>query len=362
MGKKSKASKEASKALLPRVSICTPTFNRRPFFKGAIHNVLSQDYPHDKIEWIIVDDGMDKVGDLVQHIPFVKYVSVDQKMTLGQKRNFMHEQCTFKEDDAIIVYLDDDDYYPPMRVSHSVEMLTKHKEALCAGSSAMYIWFGGSLNKMYKFGPYGPSHATAGTFAFKRALLKQTRYEDDAALGEEKYFLKNYTVPFVQLDPLKTILVFSHEHNTFDKRRLLDPNNPMCKDSALTVNHFIRNPEIREFYMRELDVLLKDYELGTLKYKPEVVAEIQRRDAARTSQEVIVKDSMTGKDRALHPQEVIQLLKVKTEELHAVRQQLMQAEEEIIRLRRDMVHKDKLLAFFQQQQPSIPTTTIIHDN
>jgi len=39
---------------------------------------------------------------------------------------------------------------------------------------------------MYKFGPYGPNHSTAGTFAFKRKLLKETRYEDNALLAEEK--------------------------------------------------------------------------------------------------------------------------------------------------------------------------------
>ena len=202
---------------LPRVSICTPTFNRRPFFKSAIENVLSQDYPMDKIEWIIVDDGTDPIGDLVTHLPNVKYIYTS-KMTLGKKLNFIHEQCTFQEDDAIVVYMDDDDYYPPQRVSHAVSKLMG-STALCAGSSEIYMWFNG-LQKMYKFGPYSPNHATAGTFAFKRRLLQETRYEEDAVLGEEKFFLKNYTVPLVQLDPLKTILVFSHNHNTFDKKQI----------------------------------------------------------------------------------------------------------------------------------------------
>ena len=34
---------------LPFVSICTPTFNRRPFFRGLIECIASQDYPHYKI-------------------------------------------------------------------------------------------------------------------------------------------------------------------------------------------------------------------------------------------------------------------------------------------------------------------------
>ena len=61
---------------------------------------------------------------------------------------------------------------------------------------------------MYQAGPYGPNHATAGTFAFRVELLKKTKYNENASLAEEKEFLKDYTIPFVQLDPMKTILVF----------------------------------------------------------------------------------------------------------------------------------------------------------
>ena len=173
---------------LPFVSVCTPTFNRRPFVE-----------------------------------------MYDEKMTLGKKRNIMHKKAC----GDIIVYMDDDDYYPPDRVSHAVERLMENPAALCAGSSEMYIYFKDNKDnsKMVQFGPYGPNHATAGTFAFKRKLLKETQYNEEACLAEEREFLKNYTVPFVQLDPLKTILVFSHSHNTFDKRKLLEnmTGNPYIK-------------------------------------------------------------------------------------------------------------------------------------
>jgi len=271
MPKKQKGTKHN----LPRVSICTPTFNRRPFFKGIIQSVLLQDYPKHLIEWIIVDDGTDPIEDLVKYIPCVKYFKTE-KMCLGKKRNYMHELCSFKEDDAIIVYMDDDDYYPIDRVSHAVEKLTQSK-ALCAGSSEIYIWFN-TLNKMYRFGPYGPNHATAGTFAFKRALLKETRYDDNALLAEEKHFLKNYTIPFVQLNPLKSILVFSHEQNTFDKRRLIDPNNKMCNESSLKVKNFIKSEELQHFYMTEIGELLNAYEPGNTSYKQDVLDEIKKRD------------------------------------------------------------------------------------
>ena len=305
---------------LPRVSLCTPTFNRRPFFKGAISNILNQDYPMDKIEWIIVDDGTDKIGDLVAHLPFVKYISVD-KMPLGKKRNFMHQQCTFQKDEDIIVYIDDDDYYPPQRVSHAVSKLTSCT-ALCAGSSELYIWFNG-LQKMYKFGPYGPNHSTAGTFAFKRALLKQTSYEDHAVIGEEKHFLKNYTIPFIQLDPLKTILVFSHNQNTFDKKRLIDVNSPVCKESSMKVKQFIKQKEIRSFYTKELDPLLEQYEQGQIKYKPDVLEEIKRRENQMREN--------PRDPRQVNVPELLNLLRMKTEE-NILLQKELNSKKEYIRL------------------------------
>ena len=253
----------------PFVSVCTPTFNRRPFINAMISCFNSQDYPQDRMEWIIIDDGTDPIEDLVASHPRVKYFKYDTKMTLGKKRNLLHE----KSRGEILVYMDDDDYYPPQRVSHAVHMLLTHPDALCAGSSEIYIYFK-HIGQMKKFGPYGPNHATAGTFAFKRKLLKHHRYNDDACLAEERAFLKDYTVPFVQLDPMKVILVFSHEHNTFDKRKLLVNANPdVVRDSPKKVMDFIKDQALRRFYMVELEKLLENYAPGRPEMKPDVIAQ-----------------------------------------------------------------------------------------
>ena len=99
---------------------------------------------------------------------------------------------------------------------------------------------------MYKFGPYGPNHATAGTFAFRKELLQQTRYEEGAALAEEKHFLKNYTIPFVQLDPMKTIVISGHSTNTVDKTLICQnlANHKMVKelDAAKEILDYIPLP------------------------------------------------------------------------------------------------------------------------
>ena len=260
----------------PFVSVCTPTFNRRPFIEMMVACFDSQDYPKDRMEWIIIDDGTDPIEDLVGGHPNVKYFRYTNKLSLGKKRNMMHD----KSKGDIIVYMDDDDYYPPERVSHAVDMLTTHPSALCAGSSEMYIYFN-DRKRMVQFGPYGKDHATAGTFAFKRQLLKQTRYNEDACLAEEREFLKGYTIPFVQLDPLKTILVFSHSHNTMDKRILLDnieivghPDSQYAKYSLKTLGDFIKDDKIVKFFTEDLEKRLAAYEPGDIKLKPDVLKQI----------------------------------------------------------------------------------------
>jgi hypothetical protein len=220
------------------------------------------------MEWIIVDDGTDKIEDIVKDHPLVKYFKYDEKMPLGKKRNIMHQKAR----GSIIVYMDDDDYYPPERVSHAVEMLLKNPEALCAGSSEMYIYFKDS-DQMIQFGPYGPNHATAGTFAFRKELLREHKYNNDACLAEEREFLKGYTVPFVQLDPMKVILVFSHRHNTFDKRTLLnDPFSDVMRVSEKTVGDFVKDAGVAEFFMN-LETLLTAYPPGEPEMKPDVIKE-----------------------------------------------------------------------------------------
>ncbi len=265
MGKKSKK----TKTKYPFVSIVTPTFNRRPFIKSMFECYKHQTYPKERMEWIIIDDGTDKIKDLVElsGIKEIKYIGLDKKVTLGKKRNMLHDNS--KGD--IIVYMDDDDYYPPTRVEHAVTMLNRSPASLIAGSSTLFIYFK-TIEEMYSFGPYGSNHATAATFAFKRKLLLKCRYNETACLAEEKEFLKNYTIPMVQLDPKHVILVFSHSHNTFDKQELLNqPKNKYCSKSSLTVDDFIKEPKLKEFYLDEIEPLLANYKEGRKDMKPDVI-------------------------------------------------------------------------------------------
>ena len=298
--------------------MCTPTFNRRPFISSMIQCFLSQDYPQDRMEWIIYDDGTDKIEDMVKDIKNVRYFKTNHKLSIGAKRNFLH----LKSKGEILVYMDDDDYYPPCRVSHAVETLQANPSAMVVGSSELYIYFH-EINKIYKFGPYGPTHATAGTFAIRKKYVLQKRYESDAALAEEKQFLNNYTAPFAQLDPLKTILVFSHEHNTFDKRILLNDGDQFIKESNKTVEMFISDKDLQDFYKVKVHQKLKTYEPGRPEMKPDVMKQtavlMERREKHKQaalqqkqlieSEKVVEMQGPNGEKRNLSIHEIVEILK-----------------------------------------------------
>lgn len=101
------------------VSVVTPTYNRRKFIPTLIEIYKSQTFPKDKMEWIIIDDGRDKVEDLFleasKELPNIRYIYKDEKLRIGAKRNALNREA--KGD--IIIAMDDDDYYPPDRV-HTV--------------------------------------------------------------------------------------------------------------------------------------------------------------------------------------------------------------------------------------------------
>jgi len=274
MGKKNKNKTE----IYPFVSLCTPTFNRRPFIPYMIKCFEQQTYPKDRIEWIIIDDGTDPIGDIVSHIPQVKYFYYEEKMLLGKKRNLMHTKCS----GDIIIYMDDDDYYPVERISHAVETLQKNPSYMMAGSSEMHIYFD-SMNKIFQCGPYKQYHSTAATFAFRKELLLQTKYDDEKALAEENQFTKGYTIPLIQLDTTKSILVFSHKHNSLNKEKLLEnPQLTRTVPSRFTVDDFIKDPVLKQFYMYDMNNVLEGYEPGRPENKPKLLEQMKKMEDERT--------------------------------------------------------------------------------
>ena len=236
----------------PFVSIVTPTYNRRRFIPYLIQMVEHQDYRKDKMEWIVLDDGQDKVNDLFEiaakRIPNLRYIPLDEKLTIGAKRNRLNDEAK----GSIIVAMDDDDYYPPCRVSAVVNAFKQKQNQnieLC-GASEIYMYYS-DIQTIYKLGPYNPNHATNGTMGWRATYAKTHRYDETVTHSEERSFLDDYKHPMIQLDPFKVMLVMSHSENTFDKKKLREQENPYIKKTDMKLKTFMREKNeknLREFF------------------------------------------------------------------------------------------------------------------
>jgi len=238
------------------VSVLTPTYNRRKFIPTAIACFKAQSYPQKYMEWIILDDGTDKVRDLfeAEGLTNVRYVALaeGEKLPIGAKRNRLNEMA--KGD--IIVCWDDDDYYPPERVSKAVTRLRSvpGKAIPFVGCSQLHMYFT-DRDEIWTIGPYAQNHCTNGTMAYWRSYFDNNRYDDAAEKGEEKKFMCDWTTKVNQLKPEETMLVICHAHNTFDKRILLTQFNPLLKKSKIKLRDLVRDKQCREFYLG----LARDY-------------------------------------------------------------------------------------------------------
>lgn len=114
----------------PLISIITPTYNRKQLIEIAFHNLLATDYPHDKIEWVVIEDNektphmaSDKIIEFQVQNPNIrmKYIPIEGRMSVGEKRNHAIEHASHD----IILFMDDDDHYPSTSFRRRVAWLTK---------------------------------------------------------------------------------------------------------------------------------------------------------------------------------------------------------------------------------------------
>lgn len=227
----------------PFVSVVTPTYNRQHLFRFLVSQYDAQNYPADKRELIVLDDSLAPLGPEFEPIlmrPDIQYHWYPMRLSLGKKRNMLNDLAQ----GDIILCMDDDDYQCVQRITHSVETL-KTSDGEIAGASTLYVHYKNNenltntnktnkTNTIYRFGPYGPNHATAGTMAYKTSLARRCKYPEDVPYGEESLFTNNFTIPLLQLDPMQTIVCVSHETNTFDKR----PLKVMAKETTANLTDF----------------------------------------------------------------------------------------------------------------------------
>jgi len=166
----------------PLVSCIMPTYNRRHLIPQAIRCFLRQDYPN--LELIIVDDGTDPVADCVPLGPNIRYFGLDQKLTIGAKRNFACAQARGE----FIVHWDDDDWCATSRIRRQVEALRSSSAEVC-GSSRIYYYAPATEQVWeYCYSATEPVWVGGNTLAYRKSAWERKPFPD-MQVGEDLHFV-----------------------------------------------------------------------------------------------------------------------------------------------------------------------------
>jgi hypothetical protein len=212
----------------PEISIVTPTYNRRELIDIAFHNILSTDYPRERIEWVIIEDNedstkmaSDKIMNFQMNCPDVKikYIPIQGKMTIGQKRNIGVENATH----GIVLFMDDDDHYPVTSFRRRVAWLLNgwNKNALisCCTTIALYDLKRGvsAVNVPPWNLPLGKRISEA-TLTFKKTAWLDRKFNEEVAVSEGDEWISGREDQVIEIIPQQIIVAFSHGENASGRR------------------------------------------------------------------------------------------------------------------------------------------------
>ena len=206
---------------LPKISIITPTYNRRKLFSMALNNYENFNYPKNKIEWVIVDDSpndMDSVEDLVSYMRNVKYIrfrSYEEPMTVASKRNIGVSNAS----NQYIIHMDDDDYYPPESLIARVKLLLKYeKEGIeCLGSTLIGTY--NILTNTSSMSTDGPISLSEASMAYTKKFWETRGFDDLCVRGEHKYFTENRFDKILDVPYSFILIAVNHRNNMSNELR-----------------------------------------------------------------------------------------------------------------------------------------------
>jgi hypothetical protein len=225
----------------PPITVITPTYNRKELIDIAFHNLLATDYPHDKIEWIVIEDNektphmaSEKVISFQIQVPKikVKYIPIEGRMSIGEKRNVAIEHAA----NDIILFMDDDDHYPSTSFRRRVAWLTKGTKAgqtgeasiACCTTLALYdLKRGVSAVNVPPFDIPLAQRVSEATLTFKKSAWLERRFPHvSMAEGEEWIAGREHQV--IEIPPQQIIVAFSHGGNQSSRRIPPSDSQPAC--------------------------------------------------------------------------------------------------------------------------------------
>jgi len=208
---------------LPDVSIVCVTRDRRVFMPILKYCYMIQSYPEDKLELVIVDDGDDSIEDTLFGVPNVTYVRLDEKKTIGEKRNIGVQKAMYD----VIAFMDDDDVYPNNSIIERVAMMMKSPAKECSFCTTIPCY---DIAKYCSFMNAPPivlpmsQRVSEATLTFTRKFWEERPF-DDTQIAEGDAFIRGREHMCRELSPQEVIVSLVHPKNT-SARKVPDFKEP----------------------------------------------------------------------------------------------------------------------------------------
>jgi hypothetical protein len=221
----------------PPISIVTLLHNRRRFVDLCIHNLLITDYPKDKIEWVVVEDSdivEEQAADKVLKFgrgcaPMsVSYIPLEKKnVPIGSMRN---KAIKMAQHD-IILFMDDDDHYPPTSFSKRVAWLVAHpwqpKAVACTTIACYDLIRGTSAVNTPPWTLPLRQRISEATLTFYKSWWEAKKFPK-VSMAEGEGFLEGRESDVLELPPQQMIVAMSHGKNTSGRRIPPSGQEPSC--------------------------------------------------------------------------------------------------------------------------------------
>lgn len=198
---------------LPDVSIVTLTYNRRVFMPLAKYSYMIQSYPESKLEWVIVDDGEDSIEDTLIGISNVKYVRLDKKTSIGEKRNIGVQSAMYNT----IVMMDDDDVYPNNSILHRVAMMGNKQCVFCTTIPCYDIQKYSSFMNVPPYTLSMSERVSEASLGFTRKFWEDRKFTD-IQIAEGNAFIHGREEMCRELSPQEVIVSLVHSKNTSSRK------------------------------------------------------------------------------------------------------------------------------------------------
>lgn len=197
---------------LPKITIITPTFNRRNLFYIALNNINNTTYPKNKIEWIIVEEESDNmVEDIVPK--WAKYIKLKNKTTIAHKRNIACLNST----SSIILHMDDDDYYPPNSFLARTKILLKYPDYECIGCSNIGVY--DIINDKSSIASDGLLSLSEASMAYTKRFWIEHNFNPKTEKGEFKDFIMGRFDKIMDI-PYSFVLIAINHNSNFTNRKI----------------------------------------------------------------------------------------------------------------------------------------------